>query len=272
MGKYGQLVMGPAGAGKSTYCDTMEKHMQNSKRSVHIINLDPAAESFNYTPSVDIRDLITVDDVMEHLNFGPNGALVYCMEFLLQRSDWLMEQLGDYEDDYLIFDLPGQIELYSHISVMVKLIQLLQSQGYHLCAVYLLDSHFLDEPGKFIAGSLQALSAMLHLSLPHINVVTKMDLLPPGADEKEEFEKFFDTDVPAIVSQMRENSSSRLHPLATAIAQVVDDFSMVGFLPLDISDEDSIALVLQHVDHCIQFGEDEEPKDPGDADGGDDDY
>lgn len=86
------------------------------------------------------------------------------MEFLLSRSDWLLEALGDYEDDYLIFDLPGQIELYSHISVMVKLIQLLQSQGYswkwrliliaryHLCAVYLLDSHFLDEPGKFIAG------------------------------------------------------------------------------------------------------------------------
>jgi GTPase SAR1 family protein len=70
-----------------------------------------------------------VDDVMEHLNFGPNGALVYCMEFLLSRSDWLMEQLGDYDDDYLIFDLPGQIELYSHISVMTKLIQLLQNQG-----------------------------------------------------------------------------------------------------------------------------------------------
>lgn len=117
----------------------------------------------------DIRDLITVDDVMEHLNFGPNGALVYCMEFLMSKSEWLVEALGDYEDDYLIFDLPGQIELYSHISVMVKLIQLLQNMGYgqsltiimsganqlpryHLCAVYLLDSHFLDEPGKFIAG------------------------------------------------------------------------------------------------------------------------
>lgn len=62
---------------------------------------------------------------------------------------------------------------------------------------------------------------MLHLSLPHINVVTKMDLLPPGAEEHEDLEKFFDTDVPAIVMQMRASSASRLHPLATAIAQVV---------------------------------------------------
>lgn len=43
---------GPAGAGKSTYCDTMEKHMQHCKRSVHIVNLDPAAEHFAYTPSI----------------------------------------------------------------------------------------------------------------------------------------------------------------------------------------------------------------------------
>jgi len=28
----------------------------------------------------DIRDLITLDDVMEELDYGPNGGLVYCME------------------------------------------------------------------------------------------------------------------------------------------------------------------------------------------------
>lgn len=28
----------------------------------------------------DIRDLISVEDVMEELGYGPNGGLVYCME------------------------------------------------------------------------------------------------------------------------------------------------------------------------------------------------
>ncbi len=28
----------------------------------------------------DIRDLITLDDVAEELQLGPNGGLVYCME------------------------------------------------------------------------------------------------------------------------------------------------------------------------------------------------
>lgn len=30
---------------------------------------------------LDIRDLISVEDVMEELGYGPNGGLVYCMEY-----------------------------------------------------------------------------------------------------------------------------------------------------------------------------------------------
>jgi len=29
----------------------------------------------------DIRELITLSDVMEELGYGPNGGLVYCMEY-----------------------------------------------------------------------------------------------------------------------------------------------------------------------------------------------
>lgn len=52
MGRYGQLVMGPAGAGKSTYCATMQKHCESTKRSAHVVNLDPAAEIFEYAVSI----------------------------------------------------------------------------------------------------------------------------------------------------------------------------------------------------------------------------
>lgn len=48
MGRYGQLVMGPAGAGKSTYCAAIERHCENAQRRVHVVNLDPAAEHFDY--------------------------------------------------------------------------------------------------------------------------------------------------------------------------------------------------------------------------------
>ena len=44
------------------------------------VNLDPAAEPFEYEPSIDIRDLISLDDVMTELGYGPNGGLIYCFE------------------------------------------------------------------------------------------------------------------------------------------------------------------------------------------------
>lgn len=50
-----QMVMGPAGTGKSTYCKVIQEHCQNVRRSVHVVNLDPAAESFEYDVAFDIR-------------------------------------------------------------------------------------------------------------------------------------------------------------------------------------------------------------------------
>lgn len=57
----------------------------------------------------DIRELIEVDDVMEDesLRFGPNGGLVFCMEYFANNFSWLEESLGHVEDDYVLFDCPG---------------------------------------------------------------------------------------------------------------------------------------------------------------------
>lgn len=86
-----QIIIGPAGTGKvfyllyftyqSTYCNTIYEYCVSQKRTVRLINLDPAADNLPYKCDLDIRDLITLDDVVEELNYGPNGGLVYCMEY-----------------------------------------------------------------------------------------------------------------------------------------------------------------------------------------------
>lgn len=60
MPRFAQLIIGPAGCGKSTYCATMQAHCETLRRKVDVVNLDPAAEYFEYTPLADIRDLIQV--------------------------------------------------------------------------------------------------------------------------------------------------------------------------------------------------------------------
>ena len=100
--------------------------------------------------------------VMEEHELGPNGSLVYCMEHLLAHADWLIGRIeeltlppagSDNASDipsssrapfvnYLIFDCPGQVELYTHYSCVQDLVHdhLERSLDARLTCVHLIDS------------------------------------------------------------------------------------------------------------------------------------
>ncbi|CAD5191012.1 unnamed protein product [Musa acuminata subsp. malaccensis] len=80
---YAHPVIRPAGIRKSTYCSSLYQHCETTRRTVHIVNLDPAAEHFDYPAAVDIRELICLDDLMEKLGLGQNGGLIYCMKLMI---------------------------------------------------------------------------------------------------------------------------------------------------------------------------------------------
>lgn len=111
---FAQLVIGPPGSGKSTYCRGMKEFLSGLGRKVAVVNLDPANEALPYQCEVDLTELITLQDAMEKLRLGPNGSLVYCMEFLEKNVEWLHTQLEKYRGHYMLFDCPGQVELYTH--------------------------------------------------------------------------------------------------------------------------------------------------------------
>jgi len=111
---FGQVVIGPPGSGKTTYCHGMQEFLGRVGRAVAVVNLDPANEGMPYSCAVDISELITLTDVMENLKLGPNGGLIYCMEYLEANFDWLQEKLAAFRGHYYLFDCPGQVELYTH--------------------------------------------------------------------------------------------------------------------------------------------------------------
>ncbi|KAL8694342.1 MAG: hypothetical protein Q9218_000979 [Villophora microphyllina] len=283
--------MGPAGAGKTTFCNALIQHLRLNKRSCFYVNLDPAAEDFSYEPDLDIKDLISLEDVMEEMSLGPNGGLIYCFEFLLQNLEWLTEKLDPLTEEYLIIlDLPGQIELHTHVPVVPTLVKHLTRFGslnVSLCAAYLLESTFVIDRAKFFAGTLSAMSAMIMLEIPHINILSKMDLVK-GSVPKRQLKRFLEPDVTLLEDDNSANAQQRGHVdpakagsvmggssfsrLNKAVAQLIDDFSMVSFLQLDVQDEDSVGGILSYIDDAIQFHEAQEPREPNDgiADYGDD--
>ena len=52
--------------------------------------------------------------------------------------------------------------------------------------------------------------------------------------------------------------------LNRAVAQLIDDFSMVSFLQLDVQNEESVGAILSYIDDMIQYHEAQEPKEPND--------
>ena len=269
MGRCGQLIIGPAGSGKSTYCELMRSHMETVQRRVHIVNLDPAAEHFKYPVSIDIRDLVSLEDVMTEMKLGPNGGLIYCMEYLLDNLDWLQDELeeGCGEDAYILFDCPGQIELYSHVPAMQQLTQELQRMGFRIAAAYLLDSQFVGDAAKFMSGVLCCLSAMTALELPHINVLSKCDLLP----SKRALEAFLEADTEELKNQLDAGTRPGFYKLNATICDLIEEWNMVQFMSLDPNDPDSIDLILAQIDNAIQYHDDVEPRMAEGADEGDED-
>ncbi|OXC69166.1 hypothetical protein AYX13_02109 [Cryptococcus neoformans] len=269
--RYAILVTGPAGAGKSTFCASLITHAQTIGRSVHLVNLDPAADKFEYEPTIDIRDLINLEDVMEELEFGPNGGLIYCFEYLLNNLDWLEDELGAYEDDYLIIDCPGQIELYTHVPLLPRLATFLStSLNFRTSAVYLIDSQFMQDKSKFFAGVMSAMSCMLSLGISMLCLMSKMDLVKDKKGRtKREVGRYLDPDPNLLLEDINQGTNPKFSQLNRAVVSLIEDQNIVSFLPLDVTSEDSVNTVLSHIDNMMQYGEDEEPKVPKDMDDGD---
>lgn len=75
---FGQLVIGPPGAGKTSYVAAMHSFLTSASnpapRIVCTVNLDPANYTLPYPVSIDIKDLIDMEEVMDTFQLGPNGG------------------------------------------------------------------------------------------------------------------------------------------------------------------------------------------------------
>jgi GPN-loop GTPase len=271
------------------------------------------------------KEVVNLSSLMKETGLGPNGGLLYCMEYLEAHVNDICEMIQSRivlatttEDSssslspsstsscYLLLDLPGQVELFTHSTCVQRLLQkLILALDLRLTAVQLMDALYCTDASKFLSASLLATTTMLRLELPMVSILSKVDLLSSmggsgnggGSDNDDsaaglDFHLDFYTEchdlnrlVPFALNvverrnhrgnhgnidpetlqdileqdanyqrarQKRQSSSfyrkfSRLHE---GLAEVITDFGLLQFVPLDITNAASVGRVLAKVDKC----------------------
>eukprot|EP00177_Eucheuma_denticulatum_P001918 GFKZ01003427.1.p1 GENE.GFKZ01003427.1~~GFKZ01003427.1.p1 ORF type:complete len:292 (-),score=47.92 GFKZ01003427.1:710-1585(-) len=247
---FGQVVVGPPGSGKTTYCAGMMQFFKASGRKAVVFNMDPANEQMPYKPDVDITELVSADKVAQELSLGPNGSLLYAMEFLEKNIAWLEKKLTEQKDSYVLFDFPGQIELYTHNDCIRNIVQRLLRKGHRLTAVNLVDSHYCSDPSKFIAVMVTSVTLMLQLEMPAVNVLSKVDLIEQYGKLPMNLESYTNLSDLRFLQHLlaTDSRTKKFAKLNEELVEIVEDFPFVSYHTLDIQSKESIIRLSRAID------------------------
>ncbi len=176
------FVTGPAGTGKSTFCGAYKDWLIQNDYDAIIVNLDPGADYLPYEPDIDVREFISLNDVMSSYSLGPNGAQVVAADLMLDNIDKLKSKIDLYDDYYIIFDTPGQIELFSFRPGSTMLVDGLA--GKKAMLAFVADSIVAQEPSGFVSESMLFGTVYSRFYIPMIFVLNKIDLIGSDMVEK----------------------------------------------------------------------------------------
>lgn len=261
--RFGQLVIGPPGSGKTTYVAAMAELLTSLGRKVAIVNLDPGNENMSYTAAVDVAELVQVEEVMDTMRLGPNGGLLYAVQFVRTNLEWLDTQLAAVDQGaYLMFDCPGQVELFTADSNMKEIIDHLTSQDLRLTCVNLVDSHHCSDAGKFVSVCLTSLTSMLQIALPHVNLLSKVDLVEKYGKLQFSLDYYTDVmDLEYLVDTFPEDNFTKKYKLLNeALTGLISDYSLVNFVPITVKKKERLLAASQVIDKAngYVFGSGEE--------------
>lgn len=118
--------------------------------------------------------------------------------------------------------------------------------------VNLVDSAYCADASKYISVLLLALRSMLLLEYPHVNILSKIDLIKNYAPLPLPLQFYTDVDdLEQILPSLAETQpGSKFSALNEAIVEVVDSFSLVAFEVLAIENKKTVMRVMQAIDRA----------------------
>ncbi len=176
------FFVGTAGSGKSTLVQAYKEWLDAADISSVIVNLEPGSDATPYEPDIDIRHWISLGEVMQQYNLGPNGAQVVAADLLTANIGRLTDALAMEDAKYALIDTPGQLELFAFRQSSIDLIEALGMDKSMI--IYTADPMLCKTANGFISGEMLSMLVQFRLQVPIMNVLTKSDLLDDWTRER----------------------------------------------------------------------------------------
>lgn len=247
------LVVGSPGAGKSTFCHGIQQLYSQLNRKCTLINLDPANDALPYECDFDVRTIVDFEQVCTNEGIGPNGAFLRCMEIVESKIDILREELKRFDQDsFYIFDCPGQVELYSMHNSILNIIKELNEFSFSVANI--LDATHLHNLDSFLAITMITLNSMLHLELPQVNFLNKLDLVNSLPSP---IEAYCLADLHTLIEDQKvdkkNGKSGKFGKLTQTIIDFLEEHSLVSYVPIAVEDKDSMLFAMGELDRISGY-------------------
>ncbi|QOJ78203.1 ATP/GTP-binding protein [Infirmifilum lucidum] len=174
------LFIGPAGSGKTSLTAAFGKWLWSRMVTpAAYVNLDPGVEYLPYRPDIDIRQYVTVEEVMKKYGLGPNGALIKSIEIACKYLDDILERASKLPAPYVLVDTPGQMELFLFREFGPRFVEKFKKAG-HIIGVVILDPTLMRKAQDIVSLKLLSLLTSLRLGVDVIPVINKADAVEEG--------------------------------------------------------------------------------------------
>jgi len=171
------FIIGTAGSGKSLLTASFTEWLKMAKQKVIAVNLDPGVVTLPYSPDIDVRDYVSVGELMEKHGLGPNGALVMAADLIAEETDTIAEEIENESPDMVIVDTPGQMELFAFRASGPYIVSELTKDPKAI--IYLFDSVFSSNPLNYVSNLFLSAAIYSRFFVPQTYILSKCDLLPP---------------------------------------------------------------------------------------------
>jgi len=170
------FIVGTAGSGKSLLTSAFSDWLKLKKQEVISVNLDPGVLNLPYTPDVDIREYVSLEELMDKYSLGPNGALIMAADLMATEVETIRNDVEEFNADYVIIDTPGQMELFAFRASGPYIVNELSADPKAM--LYLFDSTFSTNPLNYVSNMFLASAVYTRFTLPTLYILSKTDLLP----------------------------------------------------------------------------------------------